>query len=1017
MFPSLALSISKVTNGERIKAKKMNPQYDRDTQRAMIQYERENQRRAENQYQREKAENDRELEVLREAKKQSGKILSCYKKEQFCDVQIKAKDDVVVKAHRLILGINSQYFQKMFKPEGEWEKLTEVTVSEFDGVVVKAIVDCIYMNHIKKSLVTKENSKQMLKAGIFFDVETVKEEAAMYMWDHMDETNAIDLLLHDVFTPKMGNKALNYIGQYFQVFMDNDELKNRLLTELNVDTIINLLQQKYLMLWHPNGIYLDGIEREKKLFLFVMAYVAQDKEVRLPELSRLLKALKLPILAVAKKLDVKIMAEGLEVPPEELSGQLADVLEPFDDITGKENLSTMFVTERKSKDKARPAAATRALAETCKMRFATLPHSTSCSDLIMANTPYNERLTYCPDNPDNNSVIYSSKKMIKSITICKPNLAAWKPDATTDLEKEMKKLQINGIRIKWDDDTEEALGSKDKENIEETYTLDEGVLITELLTYHMRGSLLPGNNEFQILGKVQDMSFTTNKEKSLGPMISTINAGSTVGLRLKVPAKMRTLEQGCPGVFYWLQGFGMEELKEDEGKSSTNCFYPIWGFQTHFKCYELSKQDFEFVAGIKKCHQFSVEGMSENPMINNVEDFTCLERTPVHEVVDLGDSDEDDEPEAGPSNMNDDSIMMIDSDSDHTEDGSDDEEDSDDDDYDEDDHAHLLRAGSGEDVGQGTDSPFNADILDEDDDDEDIGRPGNMMSSELIEIPSSSEPDVDPPNMEDVSEDILDDETETDKTEKEAKSKDKTPGKKSPSKVDKKKKSSEDTVEISKMDDNEEKAEDNKEKEEATESAKDQSKKSVEEEADDTKTVKGKGKGKGKTPAEKEGEKEDTDKENKVEEKPDDLSRSKRGKNVEEEKEEKESDTKNKTKGKKTLEKEETDKKESPSKKKSEEKADKEEKSTKEKDEKESPSKKKAKGKESEAVVEEPKSSKRGRNAVAEEKVETESPSKKKAKGKASEEKVEEPKSSKRGRNAVSEEKEAEAKTSKRKKR
>lgn len=976
-----SVSIIKLTNGERVKSKKMS------------------------RYEQDRAEYAAEYDEMRMFRSRNQKIVKAYNQDHFCDVNIKAKDDVVIKAHKLMLAISSHYFNKMFKPEGEWEKLTDVTISEFDGVVVQAIVDCIYTQRVKRSVVTKENSKQMLKAGILFDVETVKEEAAMYMVRHLDESNAIDLLIYDIFTGPMANNAFKYIGENFQVFLDDAELKKRLLTEMNVDTIINLLQQKYLMLWHPNGIYLDGIERETKLFDFLMEYVSHDKEVRLPELSRLLKALKLPILAVSKLLTVDIMGERLKFLTGELSDQLADVLEPFDDITGKENLSTMFVTERKSKDKERSATATRALAETCKMRFATIPHSTSCSDLILAHTPFEDRPIYCPEKTDN-TVIHSTTKMIKSITISKPNLS--KLDLTKVVKDITKNLQVNGVRIKWDDDSEESLGSKDDENnVLETYTLDEGVLITEMMTYHQR-EVFSGKkpeHEFEILNQMHDVAFMTNKEKLVGPMSSSQSL-MDVGLRLKVPTRIRSLEYGCPGIFYWLQGFGMEELEDESGKVSSNCFYPIWGFQTHFKCYELSNQDFEFVAGTKKCYQFSVEGISEYPMIKTKADIDSLERTPVHEVVDLGDSD-DEEPEAGPSNTNDDSIMMIDSDSEHTEDGSEEEEEDSDDDYDEDDHARLLRAGileveSGEDVGHGTDSPFNADILDEDDDDENVGQPKNF-ASECIEIPSSSEPDVDPPNMEDVSEEMVDEEKETDKTGKEGKSKDKTAGKKSPTKVDKKKKSSEEeeTVEISKMDDNKEKADDSKSaKEKSKSSSKEEDtveiskKDDKEEKADDTKTVKGKGKGKGKTPVknstnkekdenntetEKELEKEDAEKENKVEDKSDDSkpSRSKRGKPIEEEKE---VDDKKKTKENKDAES--TEEKESPSKKKSKDKTGKDENSTKDKDEKESPLKKKAKGKVSEEKEEEPKTAKRSR-----------------------------------GKNSVSEEKEEEAKTSKRRKR
>jgi len=958
-----ALSITPLSNGERIKSKKFNM------------------------YEQEREDLARERDEVRMLRSFRDKILKAYKHKNFCDVVIKGKDGVETKAHKLVLGTHSHYFYKMFKTEEEGEKLNEVTIKEFNGEVIQAIVDCIYTHRVKRSLVTRENSKQMLEAGMVFDVETVKEEAAMYMAKHLDESNAIDLLTHDIFTGSVANSAFRYIGEHFQVFLDNKELEKRLIAEMNVDTIINLLQQKYLMLWHPNGLYLNGIEREKKLFFFVMAYVSQDKEARLPELPRLLKALKLPLLAASKVLNIHVMGEGLKVKPEELSGQLANVLEPFDDVTGKENLSTMFVTERKSEDKARSATETRALAETCKMRFATLPHSTSCSDLIQVNIPWSDRVTYCPENTEN-TVLYSTTKIIKAITVCKQNQG----------ETVAEKQRISGIKIKWDDDSEESLGATDGENkVEETYDLGEGDLITEIMTYHKRGFFANAavQHEFSTLSQVHDIAFTTNKQKMVGPMESSKHS-MDIGLRLKVPAKLRYLEKECPGVFYWLQGFGLEEMKDDAGK--TVIFYPIWGFQTHFKCYELNKQDFEFVAGIKKCYQFSVEGMSENPMINTLEDINSLERTPVHEVVDLGDSDEDDEPRAGPSMVNDDSIMMIDSDSEHTEDGSDveDEEDSDDD-FDEEENAGLLAAGileveSGEEVGHGTDSPFNADILDEDDDDDDednepVGQPKGF-SNELIEIPSSSEPDQEPPNMEDVSEEILDDENESDKNEKEE---DKT-------KSDKNEKENDKTLngskESRKEKDMEEKSVEASEKD--TDDKKKSSSKISTNSESSTETEKGNKKEDTETEIEK-GEEEETNKEaklsetqstgdqkeDKVQDKSEDSksSRSKKGKSVEKETEEK-----------KTLDQtstEQTKEKDSPSKNKSQEKTDEEPKS--ETKSKESPSKKKAMEKQVKEVEEEPKSSKRQRTSASA--------------------------SSVTGRRSVSEEKAEESKTAKRKKR
>ena len=72
---------------------------------------------------------------------------------------------------------------------------------------------------------------------------------------------------------------------------------------------------------------------------------------------------------------------------------ISETLEPFLELTGKENLSTLFVNE---KSKKRSQAERRMLADTCKMRYASIPHSTTCSDLIIAEQAWGERRVFCP---------------------------------------------------------------------------------------------------------------------------------------------------------------------------------------------------------------------------------------------------------------------------------------------------------------------------------------------------------------------------------------------------------------------------------------------------------------------------------------------------------------------------------------------------------------------------------------------------------------------------------------------
>ena len=72
---------------------------------------------------------------------------------------------------------------------------------------------------------------------------------------------------------------------------------------------------------------------------------------------------------------------------------LADILEPFDNLTGKENLAILFANDKKQK---RSQSERRLLADACKMRYATLPHSTTCSDMVDSQQPWGEKVLFCP---------------------------------------------------------------------------------------------------------------------------------------------------------------------------------------------------------------------------------------------------------------------------------------------------------------------------------------------------------------------------------------------------------------------------------------------------------------------------------------------------------------------------------------------------------------------------------------------------------------------------------------------
>ena len=213
---------------------------------------------------------------------------------------------------------------------------------------------------MKASIVGRDNAKDFLLAGEMFEIEDVKEEAAIFMAKHLDQENAIDMITKDIFEGAIANSAFLYVANNFQTFLNSEPLKKRVLEDLGPGQVCHILRQKGLMLWDKDNLYLAAMEREKQLFFFVMSYVAADKASRLADLPRLLACLRLPLLAVGKVLSLAVMAEGLGEKEEELAGQLAEVVEPWEKVTGEENLSIMMADKKVSQ------AERRALAESCR---------------------------------------------------------------------------------------------------------------------------------------------------------------------------------------------------------------------------------------------------------------------------------------------------------------------------------------------------------------------------------------------------------------------------------------------------------------------------------------------------------------------------------------------------------------------------------------------------------------------------------------------------------------------------
>lgn len=804
---------------------------------------------------------DEEFELLRCLK---GHVIKTYKNSKFTDLLIRTKDGGEIKAHKLILYAQNAFFARKLELAPD---LKEIIVEDFPGEIVKNIVDSIYYKKLNPSLLTKENAFDYLRAGEVFYIDTIRDEAAMYMAENLDTRYALDMILKPVFKGVMEENAYNYITENFQVFMSDEKLKKRVLNEINADKLSNIIARKNLMLWDPSGRFVPAVEREKKLFFFVLGYVAQNKEDRLPDLKLLVKSLKMSLLVPQKVINIPMMGAGLKEPNEEVSGLIADVLEPFEKVKPTDNLATL--THKDTKDKSKSSSDLKMIGEGCRLRFGSIPHQCACSDLVLKLEPWSQmsqtKFQFAPAKLQEEKVVCSgnlksitvfiqgkkkdgsenatnktsvkdkdsvkdknsakSKDSVKDKDSAKANEAVKDKDKVPEKEKDEEKEKDaedkskdkadlseekedkgdeakekdgeKGDKDKKSDEESEknAVGDDDKgkadekeeeeeeENMEwrvcgikitsgekeltlgvlegegvrsKEYVLEEGEFITEIAAHFEKekvSSLDGRGKRKEMVAKemfsmtcIEDYSFKTNTGKVLGPILETKNK-PVVGLFFRLPRQILRLEAESPSNFWWLQGFGSEKIQLQDTEEKTR-FFPIWKFGSSFKYYPNDYQGFEFVAGIKKHLQFSLEGIEECLELQTTQDLDMLERTPVHELVDLDDSEEEEEqvdtadkPHKSVE-INEDSVMIVDSGSSDDggevdDEGEEEEDDGFDDDDDADDYTQsllqhplfgglggLAGAGDGKNgTGGGAEEPIEIPSSSDDEEEEEVEEP------------------------------------------------------------------------------------------------------------------------------------------------------------------------------------------------------------------------------------------------------------------------------------------------------
>ena len=110
------------------------------------------------------------------------------KQDYLCDITLVTNDDRELKAHRNVLSAASPFFCKLLKSEMKENREGIIRFEEISGCVMEDVLEFIYAGTVE---VTQENAKELVAAGNYLIIPSLKTVSGRFLQGEMSNTNCI----------------------------------------------------------------------------------------------------------------------------------------------------------------------------------------------------------------------------------------------------------------------------------------------------------------------------------------------------------------------------------------------------------------------------------------------------------------------------------------------------------------------------------------------------------------------------------------------------------------------------------------------------------------------------------------------------------------------------------------------------------------------------------------------------------------------------------------------------------
>ena len=202
------------------------------------------------------------------------------KQDYLCDITLVTNDDREFKAHRNVLSAASPFFCKLLESEMKENREGIVRFEEISATVMEDVLEFIYTGTVE---VTQENAKELIAAGNYLIIPSLKTFSGRFLQGEMSDTNCISTFY---FAEKYDcveliRNSRKFVHENFASVGEMDEFLS--------------LEAKEVAVWISSGEI--AVEAEASVFKIILKWVEHGESERKAAFKELFRHVRLSCLS------------------------------------------------------------------------------------------------------------------------------------------------------------------------------------------------------------------------------------------------------------------------------------------------------------------------------------------------------------------------------------------------------------------------------------------------------------------------------------------------------------------------------------------------------------------------------------------------------------------------------------------------------------------------------------------------------------------------------------------------